>query len=151
MACDVTQFYMMIRWKHARFKLCCVVSVLCCCLYWHISYFDPLSSSRVGVYLPLLNRLLFVLTAWRDSNIISVLIPLFLSKNPGRREEPVASEQHGVQRPELLQPDDQPVEPAGLAQHPQEPGRGGRGGRLHLRCRRLAGLHASQHGGEVRH
>lgn len=67
----------MIHWKHTGFKLCCVVSVLRCCLHRHILYSDPLNSSCVGVYLPLLNRQMFALTAWRDSNISSVLIPLF--------------------------------------------------------------------------
>lgn len=69
----------------------------------------------------------------------------------GWRQEPVASNQHRVQRPVLLQPDDQPVEPASLPQHPQEQGRGGRGGRVHLCGWRFPGLHTSQHGGEVWH
>lgn len=76
----------MIHWKHTGFKLCCVVSVLRCCLHRHILYSDPLNSSCVGVYLPLLNRQMFALTAWRDSNISSVLIPLFfffLSRSEG--------------------------------------------------------------------
>lgn len=71
--------------------------------------------------------------------------------NAGWRQKPVASNQHRVQRPELLQPHDQPVEPASLPQHPQEPGRGGRGGWLRLCCRRLPGLDTPQHGGKVRH
>lgn len=67
----------------------------------------------------------------------------------GGRQEPDAPDQHRVQRAVLLQPHDQPVEPASPPQHPEEQGRGGRGGRLHLRRRRLPGLHALQHGGEV--
>lgn len=83
-----------------------------------------------------------------EIDIISVLILLFV--NPGWRQEPVTSDQHRVQLPVLLQPNDQPVEPASLPQHPQEQGRGGHSGWLHLCCRRLPGLHTSQHSGEVR-
>lgn len=91
----------------------------------------------------------FMLTNFKRSRRFWLSSQAFV--NPGRRQEPLASEQHRVQLPVLLQPHDQPVEPARLAQHPQEQGRRGRGGRLHLRRRRLPGLHTPQHGGEVRH
>lgn len=61
----------------------------------------------------------------------------------GWRQEHVSSKQHRVERPVLLQPNDQPVEPESVPQHPEEQGRGGRGGRLHLRGRRLAGIQPS--------